>query len=141
MKLVLAAGAALVFSFGAASLAQAQSTTTPPSTVPAPTPPPVPPSRCPAFPPDVTLPDGAATTTNEADMRRADEAYQAWGRTTQTVLECRRVEAEELLAAARAHSVRVQEYNAQASRLNQVGQSWATEVAEYNQRTGRRPRR
>lgn len=130
MKVLAAALAALAF----AAVASAQ---TPPAETPAAPLPPVPASRCPAFPPPPALPDGA-TARNSREMQAGDQAYQAWGVTTQEILDCRRVEAEELLIHARTHEQRVQEYNAAVSQLNSVGQAWQAEAAEYNARTTRR---
>lgn len=133
MKIAFAAAlAALTLTTAGAAFAQAP--TTPP--VAAPT---IPGSRCPGFPPEPTLPDGA-TARNSRTMQEGDATYQTWGQAMQTVLECRRVEAEELRVAALTHETRVQEYNAAASRLNAIGQAWIAEAAEYNARTQPRPR-
>ncbi len=98
---------------------------------------PVPPSRCAAFPAEPELPDGA-TARNARAMQEGDATYQAWGQAMQTALECRRVEAEELLIAARQHEARVREYNEAVSRLNSVSAAWQAEAAEYNARLQQR---
>ncbi len=132
MKIAFAAAlAALTLTTAGAAFAQA------PTTAPAAAAPAVPASRCAAFPAEPTLPDGA-TARNSRTMQEGDAAYQAWGLAMQTVLECRRVEAEELRIQALTHEARVNEYNAAASRLNAVGQAWVAEAAEYNARTQRR---
>lgn len=132
MKIAFAAAlAALTLTTAGAAFAQA------PTTAPAAAAPTVPASRCAAFPAEPTLPDGA-TARNSRTMQEGDATYQAWGLAMQTVLECRRVEAEELRVQALTHEARVSEYNAAASRLNAVGQAWVAEAAEYNARTNRR---
>lgn len=134
MKIAFAAAlAALTLTTAGAAFAQAP--TAPAATAPAPA---VPASRCPGFPAEPTLPDGA-TARNSRTMQEGDAAYQTWGQAMQTVLECRRAEAEELRIQALTHEARVTEYNAGASRLNAVGQAWIAEAAEYNART--QPRR
>lgn len=127
-KLLTAAIAALAF----AGVAAAQ---TPPA--PAAPAPQIPASRCPVFPAPPELPDGAAAR-NSREMQAGDAAYQEWARATQTVLECRRVEADELRIQAMTHEARVTEYNEAASRLNSVGQAWVAEAAEYNARRSQR---
>jgi hypothetical protein len=140
MRLLIAVSAALLLAVPAA----AQTTTTPQGvTAPAQTPatPPPPPSRCPDFPAEPTLPDGA-TARNMSEMNRGNEAYQAWGTQMQRVLECRRTEAQELRAtaqAAMAHAeARVQEFNNAVERLTTVGAAWQAEANEFNNRRGRR---
>ncbi|MGE3143834.1 MAG: hypothetical protein AB7L65_10985 [Hyphomonadaceae bacterium] len=96
----------------------------------------IPPSRCPPLPAEPTLPEGASA--NAQRMQSGDRAYQSWGHTMQSVLECRRVEAEELLVYARQHEARVSEYNAAVSHLNSVGANWQAQVTAYNERNGRR---
>jgi hypothetical protein len=93
-------------------------------------------SRCPAFPADPTLPDGA-TAPNSRAIRDADAAYQEWGLATKAVLDCRAVEVDELRPAAERYQARVAEYNAQAERARAIAASWAAEVAEYNARNSR----
>lgn len=99
-----------------------------------------PPSRCPGFPADPSLPDGA-TARNARVMQDGDRVYQEWGRSMQSVLECRRTEAQEAQAAAVLANAtaqqRVTEYNAAVERLNVVGQAWQAEAAEYNGRNRR----
>lgn len=126
MKVFAAALAALML----VSTASAQTT---PATPPSAPQPPIPASRCPDFPPNPTLPDGA-TARNSREMQAGETAYQAWGQQMQSVLDCRRAEAEELLIQARTHEARVREFNDAVSRLNSVGQAWQAEAAEYNGR-------
>jgi hypothetical protein len=75
-------------------------------------------------------------------MNRGNEAYQSWGTQMQTVLECRRTEAQELRAAAQAalaHAeARVNEFNNAVNRLTAVGAAWQTEADEFNNRGSRR---
>lgn len=125
MKVAFCAALAAL-TFGAAAFAQT------PAAQPA-----IPPSRCAGLPPEPTLPDGA-TARNSRDMQQGDAAYRAWGQQMQEVLQCRRTEADELLAAARQHEARVSEYNAGVQRLNAVGAAWTAEAAEYNARNSRR---
>lgn len=131
MKLVYGAVAALMM-FAATAAAQAPAETAPAA--------PPPPSRCPAIPEAPTLPDGASANSRAMDQGNA--AYQSWGTSLQSVLECRRNEVTELraaAAAANAHaSTRVDEYNVGANSLNSVTQNWQAEVEEFNQRNGRR---
>ncbi len=137
MKVVIGGlGAALGAALALATVAMAQ---TPSADAGAPAAA-VPGSRCPSFPPEPTLPDGA-TARNAAAMQAGDAAYQEWGRTVQSILECRRVEATELQAQAQAVTAqaqtRVTEYNEAVQRLTAVGQAWQAEAAEYNARGGR----
>lgn len=127
MKVLAVAFAALV----SATAASAQ------TTAPAAPTPPIPPSRCPGFPSPPTLPDGA-TARNSREMMAADAAFQEWARAVQTVLECRRVEADELRIQALTHEARVTEYNEAATRLNSLSQAWSEEAAEYNARRSQR---
>jgi hypothetical protein len=133
---MIAATAALFL----ASAAAAQTPTAPVEPAPATTAAP-PPSRCPDFPPDPNLPDGA-TTRSRQEMNRGNDAYQAWGQQMQSVLECRRTEAQELRAAAQAavaHAeTRVNEFNSAVARLTAVGNAWQAEAAEFNARGGSR---
>lgn len=141
MKLVMAAAAAIVLTTTAA-FAQPSPPATPalPAAPAAPTAPATP-SRCPAFPAEPTLPDGA-TARNMNEMNRGNETYQAWGTAMQSVLECRRAEAQELRTAAQAAmalaEVRVQEFNGAVARLTAVGTAWQAEAEEFNTRRGRR---
>ena len=133
MKVVIGAiGAALVLA--TAALAQTPETGAAPP----------PASRCPALPAEPTLPDGA-TARNATVMQDGDRAYREWGTATQTILECRRVEAQELQTQAQALTAqaqaRVTEYNDAVQRLNAVGQAWQAEAAEYNNRGQRRTTR
>jgi hypothetical protein len=135
MRVVIAATAALFLAAGAAAAqAPSQSDSSAPAAQ-------LPASRCPAFPPEPTLPDGA-TARNRAEMNRGNEAYQAWGQQMQAVLACRRTEAEELRVAAQAalaHAeARVGEFNSAVARLTAVGTAWQAEAAEFNARGGRR---
>lgn len=122
---------AVVAALACATVASAQ---TPPPAAPAVQ---IPASRCPAFPASPTLPDGAAAR-NSREMQAGDALYQEWARATQAVLECRRVEADELRIQAMTHEARVTEYNEAASRLNSVGQAWVAEATEYNARRNQR---
>lgn len=133
MKVVIGAiGAALVLA--TAALAQTPETVTAPA----------PASRCPALPAEPALPDGA-TARNATVMQDGDRTYREWGTATQTILECRRVEAQELQTQAQALTAqaqaRVTEYNDAVQRLNAVGQAWQAEAAEYNNRGQRRTTR
>jgi hypothetical protein len=95
--------------------------------------PPLPSSRCAAFPTPPPLPDGA-TTTNRADIQRADAAFTAYSEATRAVETCRRAEADELMQAVRAHAARVAEFNDGVSRYNEVSREWREEIAEFNGR-------
>jgi hypothetical protein len=99
----------------------------------------VPASRCPALPAEPQLPDGGSSTRTA--MNRAGEVYEAWGQQMQTILQCRRTEAQELRAAAEAAATqaetRIKEFNAGTMRLNAVHAAWKEEVDQFNNR-GRR---
>ncbi|MGE0830137.1 MAG: hypothetical protein AB7O04_12410 [Hyphomonadaceae bacterium] len=128
MKFVLGAAIAAMALAGAA---MAQTTTTP--TVPA--------SRCPAFPAEPQLPDGA-TTRSATVMNRGAEAYEQWGREMLPVLQCRQQEARDLRAAYEAaHTnaeARITEFNAAVERQRAVCRAWMEEVGEFNDRNGGR---
>jgi hypothetical protein len=95
MRYVLAAALFATFTVSA----QAQETTT---TAPA-----VPPSACAAIVQAPSPPDGA--TANEAQMREAVAAFEAWRVSEQVTLDCRRAEADTLRLQA---SARADEYRA-----------------------------
>jgi hypothetical protein len=97
MRLILAAVLTAAFTVSA----QAQGTTT---TAPAAT---VPPSACPAVVQAPAAPDGS--TVNEAQMRAAVAAFDAWRTSEQATLDCRRAEADALRLQAQA---RADEYRA-----------------------------
>ncbi|MGE3249446.1 MAG: hypothetical protein AB7J28_14495 [Hyphomonadaceae bacterium] len=129
MKLVI--GAALAALALAVTPAVAQQTA--PAAVPA--------SRCAAIPAAPTLPDGA--NARESAMTQGNRTYTEWGEQTNSVLACRRAEAEELTAAsvaARNHAeTRVQEFNAGVRGQCTVIRQWLGEVTEYNRRNGQEP--
>lgn len=86
-------------------------------------------SSCGEMPAAPTIPDGA--TANRRAMNAAREAYNAWGAQAQTVLSCRRAEAEELNARADAL---VSAYNAANAQAHAVSEQMAAEVAEFDAR-------
>ncbi|MEZ5961327.1 MAG: hypothetical protein R3C30_13005 [Hyphomonadaceae bacterium] len=96
MRLILAAALFAAFTMSA----QAQETTTQAPAA-------VPPSSCAAIVPAPAAPDGA--TANEAQMREAVAAFEAWRTTEQGTLDCRRAEADALRMQAQA---RADEYRA-----------------------------
>jgi hypothetical protein len=97
MRYVLAAALFAAFAISA----QAQETT---ATVPAPV---VPASACAAVVQAPSPPDGA--TVNEAQMRAAVAAFDAWRTSEQVTIDCRRAEADTLRLQAQA---RANEYRA-----------------------------
>lgn len=97
MRYVLAAAMFAAFTMSA----QAQETTaTPPAPV-------APPSACAAVVQAPSPPDGA--TVNEAQMRAAVAAFDAWRTSEQVTIDCRRAEADTLRVQAQA---RANEYRA-----------------------------
>jgi hypothetical protein len=98
---------------------------------------PIPASRCPGFPPEPVLPDGA-TARSSRQMQEAEQTYQQWGLDYQAVLACRRTEIEEMLPVVRTHEARANEYNTAARALNAFTQNWVAEVQEYCTRVGPR---
>lgn len=79
------------------------------------------------------MPDGA-TTSSRQDIQRADQAFAEYSAATRAVENCRRAEAEELAAAARAHIARVNEFNEGVSNYNAAAEAWRAEIAEFNGR-------
>lgn len=129
MKVIVGAAVAALLWVGTAA---AQDTQTP-----APTTPPAPPavSTCAALPAAPTLPDGAAATAPQ--MNEGNEAFNAWIMSVNTVLTCRREEAQ--AAIARAESLREQ-FNATTQTVTTTREAWLADVNEYNERNPQRGR-
>ena len=122
MRILIGAGAALLF----ASVAAAQPTTTPA----APTPPALP-SACGEAQAAPTLPDPAHASA--AQMTRANQTYEAWATDTRTKLQCRQAEIRALAAQVNAAETA---YNAQAATFSNTVNSWTAATTAFNHRNG-----
>lgn len=118
MKLLIGAGAALLF----ASVAAAQ---TPPATPTTP----APPSACGEAAPAPAQPDMSHITS--AQMTRANQAFATWSADARAKLQCRQNEVAALTAQARAAEAA---YNAQAAQFNSAVNSWNAATTAYNAR-------
>ena len=121
MRILIGAGAALLF----ASVAAAQ-----PTTPGAPTPPAIP-SACGEAQAAPTLPDPAHASA--AQMTRANQTYEAWATDTRSKLQCRQAE---IRAVAAQVSAAETAYNAQAATFSNTVNSWTAATAAFNQRSG-----
>jgi len=127
MKLLIGAAAAALM-FGTVALAQTATTTSATAGAATTTAPsaPVTPSRCPAAPADPTVPDGATATSST--MESAAAAYRTWAQTMQDLMRCHHAEYDEAQAVV---TVRREEHNAVADRLNAVSQSWTASSTTF----------
>ena len=121
MRILIGAGAALLF----ASVAAAQTTT------PATPAPPAPPSACGELQPAPTQPDPAHATA--AQMTRANQAFETWSTDTRAKLQCRQAEVRALAAQVNAAETA---YNAQAAAFTSSVNSWNAATTAFNARSG-----
>ena len=90
---------------------------------------PNPPSRCGAFPPSPAMPDGSKA--DRKAMMAANEAVANWSKAAQPVLDCRRVEIDELRAREQALT---KEYNAGIAQSDALVKAYEGEAAKFNAR-------
>lgn len=120
MRILIGAGAALLF----ASVAAAQTTT--PATTPTP---PSPPSACGDVPAAPSVPDPAHASV--AQMTQANHAFEAWGTDARSKLQCRQAEVRALAAQLNGAETA---YNAQVAAFTNTVNSWNAATVAFNQR-------
>ena len=121
MRILIGAGAALLF----ASVASAQPTT------PASPAPPALATACGDAQTAPTLPDPAHATA--AQMTRANQTFETWATDTRSKLQCRQAEIRALAAQVSAAETA---YNAQAATFSNTVNSWNAATTAFNQRSG-----